>query len=96
MLHESSTIFFYAGPARAVRHFCTGAMSYCSISMESRSTLSVVMNRLRGKSNISEGSANLKISQVIAILIPRGPPSSKSLQADLVLPPLTLPNLSRV
>lgn len=38
-----------------VRRFCTGAMSYGSISMESHSTLAVAMNRLGGKSNTGEG-----------------------------------------
>ena len=38
-----------------VRRFCTGAMSYGSISMESHSSLAVAMNRLGGKSNTGEG-----------------------------------------
>ena len=38
-----------------VRRFCTGAMSYGSISMEAHSTLAVAMNRLGGKSNTGEG-----------------------------------------
>ncbi|KIV98658.1 hypothetical protein, variant 3 [Verruconis gallopava] len=38
-----------------VRRFCTGAMSYGSISMESHSTLAIAMNRLGGKSNTGEG-----------------------------------------
>lgn len=38
-----------------VRRFCTGAMSYGSISMESHSTLAVALNRLGGKSNTGEG-----------------------------------------
>lgn len=38
-----------------VRRFCTGAMSYGSISMQSHSTLAVAMNRLGGKSNTGEG-----------------------------------------
>ena len=38
-----------------VRRFCTGAMSYGSISMESHSTIAVAMNRLGGKSNTGEG-----------------------------------------
>jgi len=38
-----------------VRRFCTGAMSYGSISMESHSTLAVAMNRLGGRSNTGEG-----------------------------------------
>ncbi len=38
-----------------VRRFCTGAMSYGSISAESHETLAVAMNRLGGKSNTGEG-----------------------------------------
>lgn len=38
-----------------VKRFCTGAMSYGSISMESHSTLAIAMNRLGGKSNTGEG-----------------------------------------
>ncbi|KAF9427043.1 glutamate synthase [NADH] [Podila epigama] len=37
------------------KRFCTGAMSYGSISMESHSTLSIAMNRIGGKSNSGEG-----------------------------------------
>ncbi|RKO97526.1 putative glutamate synthase Glt1, partial [Caulochytrium protostelioides] len=38
-----------------VKRFCTGAMSYGSISIESHSTLAIAMNRLGGKSNTGEG-----------------------------------------
>ena len=38
-----------------VKRFCTGAMSYGSISAESHETLAVAMNRLGGKSNTGEG-----------------------------------------
>lgn len=38
-----------------VRRFCTGAMSYGSISMEAHSALALAMNRLGGKSNTGEG-----------------------------------------
>jgi glutamate synthase (NADPH/NADH) len=38
-----------------VKRFCTGAMSYGSISIESHSTLAVALNRLGGKSNTGEG-----------------------------------------
>ncbi|KAG0066294.1 glutamate synthase [NADH], partial [Linnemannia elongata] len=37
------------------KRFCTGAMSYGSISMEAHSTLSIAMNRIGGKSNSGEG-----------------------------------------
>lgn len=46
-----------------VRRFCTGAMSYGSISMESHSTLAVAMNRLGGKSNTGEGGEDPERSQ---------------------------------
>ena len=38
-----------------VRRFCTGAMSYGSISLESHQTLAIAMNRIGGKSNTGEG-----------------------------------------
>ncbi|MEM1249644.1 MAG: glutamate synthase large subunit [Acidobacteriota bacterium] len=38
-----------------VQRFCTGAMSYGSISAESHESLAVAMNRLGGKSNTGEG-----------------------------------------
>jgi len=38
-----------------VKRFCTGAMSYGSISLEAHQTLAVEMNRLGGKSNTGEG-----------------------------------------
>ena len=43
-------------PAREiVKRFCTGAMSFGSISAESHETLAIAMNRLGGKSNTGEG-----------------------------------------
>ncbi|KAF8246691.1 glutamate synthase Glt1 [Wilcoxina mikolae CBS 423.85] len=47
-----------------VRRFCTGAMSYGSISMESHSTLAIAMNRLGGKSNTGEGGEDPERSRV--------------------------------
>ncbi len=38
-----------------VKRFCTGAMSYGSISIEAHEALAVAMNRLGGKSNTGEG-----------------------------------------
>jgi glutamate synthase (NADPH/NADH) large chain len=37
------------------KRFCTGAMSYGSISIEAHQTLAIAMNRLGGKSNTGEG-----------------------------------------
>ena len=43
-------------PASAiVKRFCTGAMSYGSISKEAHETLATAMNRIGGKSNTGEG-----------------------------------------
>lgn len=43
-------------PAAAiVKRFCTGAMSFGSISSEAHETLAVAMNRVGGKSNTGEG-----------------------------------------
>ena len=48
-------------PARAiVKRFCTGAMSYGSISAEAHETLAVAMNVLEGKSNTGEGGEDPK------------------------------------
>jgi glutamate synthase (NADPH) large chain len=38
-----------------VRRFCTGAMSYGSISAEAHQTLAIAMNRIGGRSNTGEG-----------------------------------------
>ncbi|KAL1914692.1 uncharacterized protein VTP21DRAFT_8103 [Calcarisporiella thermophila] len=49
-----------------VRRFCTGAMSYGSISMEAHSTLALAMNRLGGKSNTGEGGEDPERSKPFA------------------------------
>ena len=41
--------------ARIVKRFCTGAMSFGSISAEAHEALAIAMNRLGGKSNTGEG-----------------------------------------
>jgi glutamate synthase (NADPH/NADH) large chain len=41
--------------ASIVKRFCTGAMSFGSISAESHETLAIAMNRIGGKSNTGEG-----------------------------------------
>ncbi|KAJ9679825.1 hypothetical protein PVL29_021667 [Vitis rotundifolia] len=41
-----------------VKRFCTGAMSYGSISLEAHATLAIAMNRIGGKSNTGEGGEN--------------------------------------
>ena len=46
-----------------VRRFCTGAMSYGSISMEAHSALAMAMNRIGGKSNTGEGGEDPERSQ---------------------------------
>jgi glutamate synthase (NADPH/NADH) len=48
-------------PAREiVKRFCTGAMSYGSISLEAHTTLAIAMNKIGGKSNTGEGGENAK------------------------------------
>ncbi|HNZ17037.1 MAG: glutamate synthase large subunit [Candidatus Hydrogenedentes bacterium] len=43
-------------PAKAiVKRFCTGAMSFGSISREAHETLAIAMNRIGGRSNTGEG-----------------------------------------
>jgi glutamate synthase (NADPH/NADH) len=43
-----------------MKRFCTGAMSYGSISLEAHSTLAEAMNSIGGKSNTGEGGENPK------------------------------------
>ena len=43
-----------------VKRFCSGAMSYGSISAETHETLAIAMNRLGGKSNTGEGGEDYK------------------------------------
>ncbi|ORY53062.1 glutamate synthase [Rhizoclosmatium globosum] len=47
-----------------VKRFCTGAMSYGSISKESHSTLAIAMNQLGGKSNTGEGGEDPERSTI--------------------------------
>ncbi|KAJ3140117.1 glutamate synthase [NADH] [Physocladia obscura] len=47
-----------------VKRFCTGAMSYGSISKEAHSTLAIAMNQLGGKSNTGEGGEDPERSTV--------------------------------
>src|SRR5699024_1691166 len=43
-------------PVEAItKRFCTGAMSFGSISKEAHETLAIAMNRIGGKSNTGEG-----------------------------------------
>ncbi|KAG0588839.1 hypothetical protein KC19_2G273300 [Ceratodon purpureus] len=44
--------------AEIVKRFCTGAMSYGSISLEAHTTLAIAMNKIGGKSNTGEGGEN--------------------------------------
>ena len=43
-----------------VKRFCTGAMSFGSISAEAHETLAIAMNRIGGKSNTGEGGEDPK------------------------------------
>ncbi|KAJ3199676.1 glutamate synthase [NADH], partial [Entophlyctis luteolus] len=47
-----------------VKRFCTGAMSYGSISKEAHSTLAMAMNQLGGKSNTGEGGEDPERSTI--------------------------------
>ncbi len=46
--------------ADIVKRFCTGAMSYGSISAEAHETIAIAMNRIGGKSNTGEGGEDYK------------------------------------
>ncbi|MEN1681224.1 MAG: glutamate synthase-related protein, partial [Planctomycetota bacterium] len=52
---ESISIDEVEPAAEIVKRFCTGAMSYGSISAEAHESLAIAMNRLGGKSNTGEG-----------------------------------------
>ncbi|MCL4124836.1 UNVERIFIED_CONTAM: hypothetical protein GTU68_048649 [Idotea baltica] len=53
---RSSIPLQHVEPAKEiVKRFCTGAMSFGSISAEAHETLAIAMNRLGGKSNTGEG-----------------------------------------
>ncbi|KAF3983363.1 MAG: glutamate synthase large subunit [Methylococcales symbiont of Hymedesmia sp. n. MRB-2018] len=45
--------------AEIVKRFCTGAMSFGSISAEAHESLAIAMNRLGGKSNTGEGGEDV-------------------------------------
>ncbi|KAL5999002.1 glutamate synthase [NADH] [Asimina triloba] len=44
--------------SQIVKRFCTGAMSYGSISLEAHTALALAMNKISGKSNTGEGGEN--------------------------------------
>ena len=46
--------------SQIVRRFCTGAMSFGSISAEAHETLAIAMNRIGGKSNTGEGGEDYR------------------------------------
>ncbi len=46
--------------AEIVKRFCTGAMSYGSISAEAHESIAIAMNRMGGKSNTGEGGEDYK------------------------------------
>ncbi|CAH7686963.1 hypothetical protein PPACK8108_LOCUS21678 [Phakopsora pachyrhizi] len=48
-----------------VKQFCTGAMSYGSISSEVHSALAIAINQLGGKSNTGEGGEDASRSQIM-------------------------------
>ncbi len=48
-----------------VKRFCTGAMSFGSISYEAHTTLAIAMNRLGGRSNTGEGGEEPERFQVL-------------------------------
>ncbi|KAJ6832714.1 glutamate synthase 1 [NADH], chloroplastic isoform X1 [Iris pallida] len=54
-IKENITLDEVEPASEIVKRFCTGAMSYGSISLEAHTTLAVAMNKLGGKSNTGEG-----------------------------------------
>jgi glutamate synthase (NADPH/NADH) large chain len=53
--HEPLSLDEVEPASEIVKRFCTGAMSYGSISLESHQTIAIAMNRLNAKSNTGEG-----------------------------------------
>ena len=57
--HLRMVLLCQVEPAKEiVKRFCTGAMSYGSISLEAHTTLAEAMNKIGGKSNTGEGGEN--------------------------------------
>lgn len=57
--HLKMVLMCQVEPAKEiVKRFCTGAMSYGSISLEAHTTLAEAMNKIGGKSNTGEGGEN--------------------------------------
>jgi glutamate synthase (NADPH/NADH) len=57
--HLKMVLICQVEPAKEiVKRFCTGAMSYGSISLEAHTTLAEAMNKIGGKSNTGEGGEN--------------------------------------
>ncbi len=54
-VNESISIDKVEAASEIVKRFCTGAMSFGSISAESHEALAIAMNRIGGKSNTGEG-----------------------------------------
>jgi len=54
-VNESISIDEVEAASEIVKRFCTGAMSFGSISAESHEALAIAMNRIGGKSNTGEG-----------------------------------------
>ncbi|PQQ04249.1 glutamate synthase [Prunus yedoensis var. nudiflora] len=68
-----------------VKRFCTGAMSYGSISLEAHTTLAMAMNRIGGKSNTGEGVSSRLVWSHFQMVqeTQRGVQLSRLLVADL-------------
>ncbi|KAH7299672.1 hypothetical protein KP509_24G023300 [Ceratopteris richardii] len=71
--HREITLEEVEPASEIVKRFCTGAMSYGSISLEAHETLAQAMNRIGGKSNSGEGGE--KASRLVAQ--PDGSPNPK-------------------
>jgi glutamate synthase (NADPH) large chain len=67
--------------AEIVKRFCTGAMSYGSISAEAHETLAIALNRIGGKSNTGEGGEDYERFAPSPTETASAPPSSRSLPA---------------
>ena len=61
-----------------VKRFCTGAMSFGSISAEAHETLAIAMNRIGGKSNTGEGGEDPSASCRCRTATRSAPRSSRS------------------
>ena len=81
--------------ANIVKRFCTGAMSYGSISLEAHATLARAMNRLGGSPGEVVRIPGVSSPGRTAATTPAAPPSSRWPPVDSASPRTTSPTATR-